>query len=168
MQTTLDSITLATSEPIQVIDITPQVRERLAESGLRNGLVTLISRHTTARVNLNEREAQLQRDMVTFLKRLVPRDGDYLHNLAPVDDRDNAHSHLLGLFMNASESIPVANGELLLGGWQSIFFVELDGPRPERSLTLQFLGEAGGEARGQPEGESAGELDDGTSPARLR
>jgi secondary thiamine-phosphate synthase enzyme len=142
MHTALDKISLETSEPIQIVDITEQVRARCAASGLRNGLVTVISNHTTARVNLNEREAQLQRDMVTFLKRLVPRDGDYLHNLAPVDDRDNAHSHLLGLFMNASETIPVADGELVLGGWQSLFFVELDGPRSERSVTLRFIGEA--------------------------
>jgi len=142
MHSTLDSITLVTTEPIQVVDITQQVRERLANSKLHNGLVTLISRHTTARVNLNEHELQLHRDMVTFLKRLVPRDGDYLHNLAPVDDRDNAHAHLLGLFMNASESIPVVDGELLLGSWQSVFFVELDGPREQRSVTLHFIGEA--------------------------
>jgi secondary thiamine-phosphate synthase enzyme len=142
MHSILDSITLVTTEPIQVVDITQQVRERLANSKLHNGLVTLISRHTTARVNLNEHELQLLRDMVTFLKRLVPRDGDYLHNLAPVDDRDNAHAHLLGLFMNASESIPVVDGELLLGSWQSVFFVELDGPREQRSVTLQFIGEA--------------------------
>ena len=142
MHSILDSITIVTTEPIQVVDITQQVRERLANSKLHNGLVTLISRHTTARVNLNEHELQLHRDMVTFLKRLVPRDGDYLHNLAPVDDRDNAHAHLLGLFMNASESIPVVDGELLLGSWQSVFFVELDGPREQRSVTLQFIGEA--------------------------
>jgi secondary thiamine-phosphate synthase enzyme len=85
--------------------------------------------------------------MVTFLKRLVPRDGDYLHNLAPVDDRDNAHAHLIGLFMNASESIPVRDGELLLGGWQSVFFVELDGPRPRREVSLQFIGLFAPEAR---------------------
>jgi secondary thiamine-phosphate synthase enzyme len=94
-------------------------------------------------VNLNEREAQLQRDMVTFLKRLVPKDGDYLHNLAPVDDRHNAHSHLLGLFVNASETIPVRGGELMLGEWQSVFFIELDGPRPNRQVLLQYLGTTG-------------------------
>lgn len=142
MHVSLDTLSLATTEPIQVLDITDRVRACCAASGLRDGLVTVISRHTTARVNLNEREAQLQRDMVTFLKRLVPRDGDYLHNLAPVDDRDNAHSHLLGLFINASETIPVVDGELLLGGWQSLFFIELDGPRAERSVTLRFVGEA--------------------------
>lgn len=137
----IDHIELATTAPIQIIDITDQVRERLRAVGLRRGLVTLISRHTTARVNLNEREERLQQDMVTFLKRLVPRDGDYGHNIAPVDDRDNAHAHLLGLFANASESIPVTDGELLLGEWQSVFFVELDGPRPKRQVTLQLLGE---------------------------
>ncbi len=135
-------IQLATTDPIQVVDITREVRDWVSGSGIRDGLLTLISPHTTARVNLNEREAQLQRDMVTFLKRLVPRDGDYLHNLAPVDDRDNAHSHLLGLFMNASETVPVAGGELVMGGWQSIFFIELDGPRERREVRLQLLGEA--------------------------
>lgn len=141
MLTRLDTITLETTAPIQLLDITEELRQRCAASGVHDGLVTLLSRHTTASICLNERETQLQRDMVTFLKRLVPRDGDYLHNLAPVDDRDNAHAHLLALFTNASETIPIADGELLLGGWQSVFFVELDGPRPERSVTLQFLGQ---------------------------
>ncbi len=133
-------IELATAEPIQILDITGQIRDWVASTGVSDGLLTLISPHTTARVNVNEREAQLQRDMITYLKRLVPRDGDYLHNLAPVDDRDNAHAHLLGLFMNSSETIPVADGALLLGGWQSIFFIELDGPRERRSIDLQILG----------------------------
>jgi secondary thiamine-phosphate synthase enzyme len=136
-----EKLQLTTTGPIQVIDITAQVRDWAKGTGIREGLLTLISPHTTARVNLNEREAQLHRDMVTFLKRLVPRDGDYLHNLAPVDDRDNAHAHLLGLFMNASETIPVAGGELQLGGWQSVFFIELDGPRERREVQLQILGE---------------------------
>jgi secondary thiamine-phosphate synthase enzyme len=136
-----EKLQLTTTEPLQVIDITAEIRDWARGTGIREGLLTLISPHTTARVNLNEREAQLHRDMVTFLKRLVPRDGDYLHNLAPVDDRDNAHAHLLGLFMNASETIPVANGELLMGGWQSIFFIELDGPRERREVQLQILGE---------------------------
>lgn len=141
LKTVLTEIALATHQPIELIDITERLREHCSRSGIRSGVATLISRHTTAYVNLNERELELQGDMVTFLKRLVPRDGDYRHNIAPVDERDNAHAHLLGLFMNASESIPIADGKLLLGDWQSVFFVELDGPRPSRALTLQFLGE---------------------------
>jgi secondary thiamine-phosphate synthase enzyme len=133
-------IELATVEPIQILDITGIVREWVASSGVKDGLLTLISLHTTARVNVNEREPQLQRDMVTYLKRLVPRDGDWLHNLAPVDGRNNAHAHLLGLSMNASETIPIAGGALVLGEWQSIFFIELDGPRERREIDLQILG----------------------------
>ncbi len=134
-------IELATAEPIQIIDITGQVRDWIAASGVSEGLVTVISQHTTARVNVNEREPQLQRDMVTYMKRLIPKDGDWLHNVSTLDGRDNAHSHLLGLFMNASETIPVAGGELLLGSWQSIFFIELDGPRERRVIDLQIFGE---------------------------
>jgi secondary thiamine-phosphate synthase enzyme len=133
-------IELATVEPIQILDITGMVREWVASSGVKDGLLTLISVHTTARVNVNEREPQLQRDMVTYLKRLVPRDGDWLHNLAPVDGRNNAHAHLLGLSMNASETIPITGGALVLGEWQSIFFIELDGPRERREIDLQILG----------------------------
>ena len=133
-------IELATEAPIQVIDITAQIRDWVACSGVTDGLVTVASLHTTARINRNEREPQLQRDMLAFLQRLAPRDGDYLHNLAAVDGRDNAHSHLLGLLLNSSESIAVAGGEILLGDWQSIFFIELDGPRPRRAVELQILG----------------------------
>jgi len=136
-----ERLRLKTTEPIQVIDITGQVSDVSAATGLQNGLVTLISPHTTAYVNLNEREEMLQSDMVAFLQRLVPRDGGYRHNLNPVDDRENAHAHLMGLFMNASETIPISDGRLLLGGWQSIFFIELDGPREERQVILHFVGE---------------------------
>ncbi|KPF99022.1 secondary thiamine-phosphate synthase enzyme [Rhodopseudomonas sp. AAP120] len=133
-------IDLVTTAPIEIIDITAQIREIVAGGGVQNGLVTVSCLHTTARINVNEREEKLERDMLTFLKRLVPRDGDYLHNLAPIDGRDNAHAHLIGLFMNSSETIPLADGELVLGEWQSIFFIELDGPRPKRGIELQIMG----------------------------
>ena len=135
-------IRLRTTEPIEVVDITAQVREWVRQSGVRDGLLTLSALHTTARVHLNEREAGLQRDMVAFLTRLVPRAGDYAHNLDTVDGRENAHAHLIGLFMNASETIPVADGEAVLGEWQSVFFIELDGPREHREVHLQIMGTA--------------------------
>jgi len=135
-------LSFETVAPIAFLDVTQAVRDWVTSTGVRDGVLTLISPHTTARVNVNESEARLQRDMITFLKRLVPQDGDWLHNLETVDDRPNAHAHLLGLFMTASETIPVANGALTLGDWQSIFFIELDGPRPSRQLDLQIMGTA--------------------------
>lgn len=141
MKIVTGTISVETLNPIDIIDVTDQIKQTVSASGLRQGTVTIISRHTTAYVNINEKETRLLEDMVTFLKRLVPKDGDYLHNLAPIDDRHNAHAHLMGLFMNSSESIPFADGKLLLGEWQSIFFVELDGPRNKRSLLVQITGE---------------------------
>jgi secondary thiamine-phosphate synthase enzyme len=140
MQIQRHRIELATTAPIQLIDITDQVRRFVTSSGIKDGLVTVSCLHTTARINVNEREEKLERDMLPFLKRFVPRDGDYLHNLDPVDGRDNAHSHLIGLFMNSSETIPVAKGTMVLGEWQSVFFIELDGPRERRGVELQIIG----------------------------
>ena len=133
-------LTLATVHPIEIQDLTDAVRAWVKASGVRHGLLTVMSPHTTARITINEREGELQKDMVRFLEWLAPADGEYGHNRAPVDDRLNAHSHLLGLFLNASESIPVVDGDLLLGGWQSLFFVELDGPRESREVVLHLMG----------------------------
>lgn len=134
------TIARETVDPIQIIDVTDDVRKIVASCGLEKGQITLVSQHTTAFVNINEQEPGLLEDMITFLKRLVPKDGNYLHNIAPIDGRDNAHSHLMGLFMNSSETVPFESGKLLLGRWQSIFLVELDGPRPKREILVHISG----------------------------
>lgn len=134
-------ITLATTSAIEIVDITERIRRWLSQQPVRNGLLTILSRHTTARININEREAELQRDMITFLERVAPAGEPYRHNVHTVDGRANAHAHLLGLFANASEAVPIVDGALLLGSWQSVFFVELDGPRDDRTVELHAIGE---------------------------
>jgi secondary thiamine-phosphate synthase enzyme len=133
------TITLATTAPLQFIDLSEHLRAWVQASGVRDGLLTVTSPHTTARITRNEREAELQGDMVRFLERLAPSDAPYRHNLDTVDGRANAHSHLLGLLMPASESIPVVEGALAMGAWQSLFLVELDGPRAVREVQLHLL-----------------------------
>ena len=140
MKSVLKKVRLGTTEPIQVMDITAQIKQLLAESGVSNGQLTLISSHTTAFVSLNEFEPGLQQDMVEYLDRVAPPGAGYRHDVNPVDGRLNAHSHLAGLFLNPSLSIPIVKGKLLLGGWQSILFIELDGPRETRSVHVQILG----------------------------
>ncbi len=140
MQIHLEEIRLATDAPVAIIDVTDRIKAISARNPIRDGQLTVASSHTTSFVALNEREPMLQRDMLDFLARLVPPRADYLHNRVAVDGRPNAHSHLIGLFMNASETILIADGKLLLGDWQSVFFVELDGPRDERLLRVQILG----------------------------
>ena len=140
MQYITKIITVQTTRPSEIVDISAEVSEAVSSSGIDSGQVIVISQHTTAYININEKENQLLEDMETFLKRFAPRDGNYLHNLNPVDGRDNAHTHLLGLLMNASETIPFAKGKLLVGEWQSLFFIELDGPRKQRNILLQISG----------------------------
>ncbi len=133
------TLSLSTTRPIEIVDLTPQVRAWVRASGVPDGMLTVMSPHTTARITLNERERALQADMVRFLEQFAPAEAAYGHNAAPVDDRLNAHAHLLGLFINASESIPVVDGDLVIGAWQSLFFVELDGPRAERQVMLHLM-----------------------------
>lgn len=137
----VDRISLQTTAPIEILNITNLIKNVFDQNRFRNGQITVCSTHTTAFIAINEKEPLLQQDMVDFLTKIVPCDLNYRHNLNPVDGRPNAHSHLLGLFMKTSETIIVSNGKLLLGGWQSIFFIELDGPREERTLQVQLVGE---------------------------
>ncbi|SDX91693.1 secondary thiamine-phosphate synthase enzyme [Allochromatium warmingii] len=138
----LESLSLATQAPIEIIDLSEQVRQACARYPLQQGWVTITSAHTTGFIALNEREPKLQQDMLDFLTRLAPpAQAHYRHDLDPIDGRPNTHSHLIGLFMNASATIIVADGQLLLGDWQSVFFIELDGPRPHRQVRLQIAGQ---------------------------
>jgi secondary thiamine-phosphate synthase enzyme len=145
--TALRRLELTTHEPIQFLDITDRVTELVRSVGLRDGLVTVFSRHTTAAVRIQEDEPLLLEDLRAFLERTAPTSAHYRHNDFRVrtvhmheDESPNGHSHCLQLMLGASESVPVADGALLLGTWQRLFLVELDGPRPARELIVQLLG----------------------------
>lgn len=130
------SISLKTSEPIQFFNITNQVADAVTKLEVKDGLVIVTSQHTTAAVVINEECAELQKDMAVFLKALVPAGRDYHHDRVAGDGRPNAHSHLLGLTLSHQVTIPLVGGKLHLGTWQKIFFVELDGPRAERRVSI--------------------------------
>lgn len=140
MKQHLCEIKLGSSSSIEFIDITDRVREAFAQSKIRDGSVTVFTRHTTTAVKVNERCGRLQQDMESLLCRAVPSTS-YRHDEDTIDGRPNARSHLMSLLLNASETIPASGGELMLGGWQSVFFVELDGPRQERSVIVKIMGE---------------------------
>lgn len=134
-------ISVSTSRPIEFVDVTDRVRDAVAKSGIKNGLVSVFSNHTTAAIRINERCARLQKDMESLLCEIVPPGKPYRHNETTVDGRGNAHSHLMSLLIGGSETAPVKSGELQLGTWQSVFFIELDGPRSTRKLTVTIVGE---------------------------
>ncbi len=132
-------ITLTTHQPIEVLDLTSQVKNFVKEQAAQNGILVIASEHTTLGVVLNEKCDSLEKDMTEFLNRLAPADLPYRHNQVAVDGRPNAHSHLLSLVIPSQQTLVIENGSLQLGQWQSVFAVELDGPRPLRKVHLTLI-----------------------------
>jgi secondary thiamine-phosphate synthase enzyme len=143
----LEALEVSTTEPLQFVDITDSVARLVRNLGRWSGTVTVFSRHTTAAIRVQENEPLLLDDLRQLLLRLAPPDAAYGHNnfdrrtehMHP-DERPNGHSHCLHLLLGSSEHIPVVNGSLMLGEWQRVFLVELDGPRPCREVLVQMTG----------------------------
>jgi secondary thiamine-phosphate synthase enzyme len=143
----LRRLAFETREPIQFLDITDEIADAVRRTGVVNGIVTIVSRHTTMAVRIQEDEPLLLEDLLNMLKRLAPSDVHYRHNDFRIrthhmhdDESPNGHSHCLQFLLGTSETVPVMDGELMLGQWQRIFLVELDGPRPKREVLVQTVG----------------------------
>lgn len=142
-----EQLTYNTPGAPEFVDLTDEVRRIVAESGARQGQVTVFSRHTTAAIKINEAEPLLLEDMRDFLRRIAPPDAAYRHNDFDVrtvnmceGECANGHAHCQHLLLSTSETIPIVDGEVALGMWQRIFLVELDRPRP-RQVLIQVMGE---------------------------
>jgi secondary thiamine-phosphate synthase enzyme len=139
-----------TKAGLEIRDITDEVKEAVAESGVQNGIACVYSPHTTCCVRVNEFEQGFLEDFVRLLRRIVPSEKYYAHddwdrrteNICPEDmDFGNGHSHCMSMLMGpAGESIPVLDGELCLGTWQRILFMELDRSRDRRWI-VQVVGD---------------------------
>ena len=133
-----------TGSHLQVTDITEDVRDLVRESGVTDGICLVYSPHTTCCVRVNEFEQGFLEDFAALLGRLIPDDTYYAHddwdrrteNICEEDmEVGNGHSHCMSMLLgSASESIPVGEGELCLGQWQRVLFIELDRSRPRRWL----------------------------------
>jgi secondary thiamine-phosphate synthase enzyme len=140
---------LRTEGGLSVRDITDEVAEAVRESGVRNGIVCVYSPHTTCCVRVNEFENGFLADFATLLRRLVPTEGYYAHddwdrrteNICAEDmELGNGPAHCMSMLLgSAGEAIPVRNGELCLGTWQRVLFLELDRERDRRWL-VQVVG----------------------------
>ena len=121
------AIEVSTTERIDIVDVTTEVAEAVPPD-ISNGVCLVFVPHTTAGVVLNENERRLLNDITQTIADLVPADEDYEHDA--IDD--NAVAHLQTTVLDESVTIPVVEGELDLGRWQSVLFVECDGPRTRR------------------------------------
>lgn len=116
----------------EVVDVTDEVRAAVPDDV--TGVCTVFVRHTTAGIVINENETRLVGDIEDFLDDLVPDEG---HAHDALDG--NADSHLRATLVGSDVSIPVEDGDLALGTWQSVLFVECDGPRT-REVVVQVVG----------------------------
>ena len=136
------SFKIDSNSNFQIIDITSDIAAILNEINkddgrIRDGVVNVFTRHSTSAIRINENERGLLADFEKALKDIVNEKDNYKHDF--IDN--NAASHIMAFLLGSSESIPIMDGRLNLGTWQSVFFIELDGPRSNRTVDLTFMGE---------------------------
>ena len=135
------SLRVSSSHNFQIIDITRDIvailNETSKENKISDGIVNIFTKHSTSAIRVNENEKGLLLDFEKALKDIVKEKDNYKHDF--IDN--NAASHIRAFLLGSSETIPIVDGRLDLGTWQSIFFVELDGPRTNRTVDLTFIGE---------------------------
>ena len=147
MKTLNRTIEFKTKDQLEFIDITDRVKDFVRESQIKEGIVNVQSLHTSAALIVNENEPLLIEDFKKNLKATAPLDLEYSHddltkrtvNVCP-DECVNGHAHCKAIHLLVSATLNLVKGEMQLGQWQRIFFVELDRPR-ERKVQVQILGE---------------------------
>jgi secondary thiamine-phosphate synthase enzyme len=120
-------------------NLTDQVASAVSSSGIRTGTVHIFNIGSTAAIGTIEFEPGLERDLPAILDRLIPPSREYGHEKAWHDG--NGHSHLQATLLGPSLTVPVANGEMLLGTWQQIFHLECDVRSRQRTVVMTVSGE---------------------------
>lgn len=135
-----------TRNATQFVDLTDRIRDEVRRTGLLDGRVHLQSLHTTLGLTVNENEPLLLSDFESLLERLAPAGAGYQHDDferrldIAYDEAVNGHAHCRQLLLSAFATLLVEDSNLVLGRWQSVFAVELDGPR-RREIAMQLDGE---------------------------
>lgn len=120
-------------------EFTDSAREFVAESGIREGLLTIFCRHTSASLVIQENAAPAaRRDLERYFERIAPEGAQYEHDDEGPDDMP---AHLRTALTGTQLSIPVHDGQLMLGTWQGVFLFEHRRNAPERQIVLHVIGE---------------------------
>jgi secondary thiamine-phosphate synthase enzyme len=125
----MEALQIKTLSRIQFVDITDRVRDAVAKSRVKEGIVIVYVPHTTAGVTINESaDPAVVEDINTTLSHLIPHKGNYRHS------EGNADAHIKASLMGSSVTIIISEGSLVLGTWQGVFYCDFDGPRTRRAL----------------------------------
>ena len=129
-----ETIRFSTRGEIEFVDLTSKVEDIVEKAGIKNGIVHIFAPHATGIIILTENEPGLLADIKNFLERIIPKIGSYRHP-------SNAHSHIRSMLLPPDKTLPIVNGRVALGTWQSILFVETDVYPRQRTIIIQVIGE---------------------------
>ena len=123
------TFSVSTGSRMEFVDITSQVQNEVAQSGIHSAICYIYNPHTTAGLTINEgADPAVQDDIVAVLKKIIPFDHPYRHM------EGNSPAHIMASLMGSSATVFIENGRLVLGTWQKIFFCEFDGPRSRKVI----------------------------------
>jgi len=128
------SYSFQTNGEVEFVDLSEKTQEAVTKSGIKNGILHVFAPHATGILLLTENEPGLLDDIKTLLEEIIPKDGSYNH---PV----NAHSHLRSVLLPPDKTLPIINGRVEFGTWQSLLFVETDVHPRRRTIIIQVMGE---------------------------
>jgi secondary thiamine-phosphate synthase enzyme len=128
------SFSFSTKGEIDFVDLTDKVQEVVSESAIKNGIVHVFAPHATGILILTENDYALLNDIKAFLEEIVPKRKAYQHP-------SNAHAHLRSMLLPPDKTLPVIDGRVEFGTWQSLLFVETDVYPRRRTLIMQVIGE---------------------------
>jgi len=139
MKSLTEYLTFNTKKRLEFVHITPQVRQLVKKSGIKEGLCLVNAMHISASVFINDNESGLHKDYAKWLEKLAPHEpiDQYQHNDT---GEDNADAHLKRQIMGREIVLAITNGDLDFGPWEQIFYGEFDGMRPKRVL-VKIIGE---------------------------
>jgi secondary thiamine-phosphate synthase enzyme len=128
------TVKFQTKGEIDFVDLTDQSQAAASASDIQNGVVHVFAPHATGILIVEENDDALLQDIKDFLEKVAPKHGNYHHP-------SNAHAHLRSMLLPPDKTLPLINGEISFGTWQSLFYVETDVYPRERTVIIQVMGE---------------------------
>jgi secondary thiamine-phosphate synthase enzyme len=130
-----ETLDIETKKQVSTTDITARVKAAVTRARVKDGVCVVAVLHTTAGVFVNENaDPAVQRDLISQLGKLIPRDDEFQHA------EGNSDAHIKSVLTGNDVTLPIRDGELVLGQWQGVYFADYDGPR-ERHATVTVIGD---------------------------
>jgi len=135
------SFTVSSTKRFQIHNIKDNVLEIVNKSDCQDGLCNIYTPHASSAIVVNEHyDEHFPQDLLDFFEKLAPQHNNYKHDNKE-EEIDNTDAHIKASILGPSEIVPIQDGKLMLGEWQSIMFIDFDGPRKDRKIIVTIIGD---------------------------